>query len=141
MYLRSSLSGQGLVAVATLRAANQGDYEVMKRALLPTYHISSETYRKKVFDQSFNTNNPYAWFRMYKQPYGQWIESTEKTAFDAVLLELVLRKLPHWLEAQMRNLNPATYEELNKAVVRHMANQRREGKEKREERPGQASPS
>ena len=27
----------------------------------------------------------------------------------------------------MRNLNPATYEELNEAVVRHMANQRREG--------------
>ena len=51
VYLRSSLSGQCLVAVATLRAADQGDYEVVKRALLATYHISSETYRKKVFDQ------------------------------------------------------------------------------------------
>ena len=68
---KSSLSGQGLLAVATLRAADQGDYEVVKRASLATYHISSETYRKKVFDQSFDTNNPDAWFRMYKQSYGQ----------------------------------------------------------------------
>ena len=57
---------------------------------------------------------------MYKQSYGQWIESTEKTAFDAVLLELVLRKLPRWLEVQMRNLNPATYEELMKKMVAYL---------------------
>ena len=64
---------------------------------------------------------------MHKQSYGQWIESTEKMAFDTVLLELVLRKLPHWLEVQVRTLNPATYKELNEAVMRHMANQQREG--------------
>ena len=43
VYLRSALSGQGLVAMASLVASEQIDCEVVKRTLLRTYHISSET--------------------------------------------------------------------------------------------------
>ena len=49
VYLRSALSGQGLVAVASLAASEQIDYEVVKTTLLRIHHISSETYRKRIF--------------------------------------------------------------------------------------------
>ena len=66
VYLRNSLLGQGLSAVASLPAADQGDYSMVKPTLLSTYHISMDTYRKKVFDQPFDTNNPDTWFRIYQ---------------------------------------------------------------------------
>ena len=50
IYLRNALSGQGLVAVASMAASEQIDYEVVKTTLLRTYHISSETYRKRIFE-------------------------------------------------------------------------------------------
>ena len=127
VYLRSSLSGQGLSAVASLPAADQADYSMVKQTLLSTYHISTDTYRKKAFDQPFDTNNPDTWFRIYQQSFTQWIDSTGKTTFDAILYELALRRLPRWLELQMRNLQPATFNDLNEAVSRYLGNQRREG--------------
>ena len=39
-------------------------------------------------------------------------------------MELVLAKLPPWLEAQMRNLNCQSYTELTESIVRHLGNQR-----------------
>ena len=85
VYLRSSLSGHGLSAVASLPAADQADYSMVKQTLLSTYHISMDTYRKKAFDQHFDTNNPDTWFRIYQQSFTQWIDSTGKTTFDVVL--------------------------------------------------------
>ena len=43
VYLKSSLSGQGLSAVASLPAADQADYSMVKQTLLSTYHISTDT--------------------------------------------------------------------------------------------------
>ena len=39
-------------------------------------------------------------------------------------MDLVLAKLPPWLEAQMRNLNCQSYTELTESIVRHLGNQR-----------------
>ena len=100
---KKSLSGQGLSTVATLPAADQADYSMVKKTLLSIYHISTDTYKKKAFDQPFDTNNPDTWFHIYHQSFTQWIDSTGKSTFDAVLYELALRRLPHWLELQMRN--------------------------------------
>ena len=69
VYLRSSLSGQGLSAVASLPAADQAYYSMVKQTLHSTYHISMDTYRKKAFDQPFDTNNPDTWFRIYQQSF------------------------------------------------------------------------
>ena len=55
------------------------------------------------------------------------MDSTGKTTFDAVLYELALRRLPRWLELQMRNSQPATFNNLKEAVARYLGNQRREG--------------
>ena len=74
---------------------------------------------------------PDEWFRTYKQALTQWVETTNKPIFDLVLQELAIQKLPCWLQTQMRNLNPSTYEELNEAVVWYL------GKERKEERPDQ----
>ena len=54
IYLRSSLAGQGMTAVSMLGVEDQGRYEVVKQTLLSTYHISAETYQKKVFEQQFD---------------------------------------------------------------------------------------
>ncbi len=40
------------------------------------------------------------------------------------MMELVLAKLPPWLEAQLRNLNCQSYTELTESIVRHLGNQR-----------------
>ena len=42
-----------------------------------------------------------------------------------MLMEVTLRRLPKWLETQMRNLNPRSFKELSEAAVRHLANQPR----------------
>ena len=39
-------------------------------------------------------------------------------------MELVLAKLPPWLEAKMSNLNCQSYTELTESIVRHLGNQR-----------------
>ena len=74
VYLRSSLSGQGLSAMATLPAAVQADYSMVKQTLLSTYHISTDTYRKNAFDQPFDTNNPDTWFHIYRRSHGGLIQ-------------------------------------------------------------------
>ena len=127
VYLRSALSGQGLVAVASLAASEQIDYEVVRTTLLRTYHISSETYRKRIFETYFNSSNTEAWFRSFKQDFKQWIETSNRDPLETVLHELALQKLPPWLQKQMRNLNPSTLEELSEAVARYQGNSRKEG--------------
>ena len=46
VYLRSSLSGAGLSAIAMLDATVQANYEVVKKGLLTTYQVTSETLQK-----------------------------------------------------------------------------------------------
>ena len=124
IHLRSSLSGAGLLAVSGLPADQQTDYQTVKRVLLSVYQISTETHRKKVFDQTFNTSNPDQWLREYRQNFHQWLDSTKRPTREVVLMELVLAKLPGWLETQMRNQNYQNYEELTKAIIRHLGNQK-----------------
>ena len=131
LYLRSYLAGQGMTAVSMLGAEDQDRYKVVKQKPLSTYHISAETYQKKVFEEQFDVAKPDEWFRAYKQALTQWVETTNKLIFDLVLKQLAIQKLPRWLQTQMRNLNPNTYEELNEAVVQYLGNQRKE------ERPDQ----
>ena len=78
VYLRIALSGQGLVVVASLVASEQIEYEVVKRTLLRTYHISSETYRKRIFETHFASSNTEAWFRRFKQDFNQWIQTSNR---------------------------------------------------------------
>ena len=47
-------------------------------------------------------------------------------AFEAVLMELTIRKLPRWLETYMRNLNPENFEELSETIVRCLGSQKRD---------------
>ena len=63
LYLRISLSGAGMTAVSVFSAEQQENYEDVKQTLLSTYQMSTETYRTKVFEQSFDQNNADAWLR------------------------------------------------------------------------------
>ena len=51
-------------------------------------------------------------------------------------MEITLKRLPKWLETQIRNLNPRSYDEMAEAIVRHL-DQRPNGKD----RPRQETPS
>ena len=133
LYLRISLSGAGMTAVSALSAEQQENYEEVKQTLLSTYQVSTETYRRKVFEQSFDQNNADAWLRTYRQSYSQWLDSTDKTAFEAVLMELTIRKLSRWLETY---LNSDNFEELREAIVRYLGSQKRDDPStKRTDRP------
>ena len=113
-----------MLAVSALPANQQADYQTVKQALLSVCQISTETNRKKVFDQTFNPSNQDQWLREYRQNFHQWLPSTKRPTREVVLMELVLAKLPGWLETQMRNQNYQNYEELTEAIIRHLGNQK-----------------
>ena len=113
-----------MLAVSALPADQQADYQTVKRVLLSVYQISTESHRKKVFDQTFNPSNPDQWLREYRQNFHQWLNSTKRPTREVVLMELVLAKLPGWLETQMRNQNYQNYEELTEGIIRHLGNQK-----------------
>ena len=102
----------------------QTNYQTIKRVLLLVYQISSQTHRKKVFDQTFNPSNPDQWLREYSQNFHQWLDSTKRPTREVVLMELLLAKLPGWLKTQMRNQNYQNYEELTEAIIGYLGNQK-----------------
>ena len=61
IILRSSLSDAGLTAIASMPADQQQDYATVKSELLREYHISCETYRRRIFETPFSTSHPNAW--------------------------------------------------------------------------------
>ena len=60
IILRSSLSGAGLTAIASMPADQQQDYTTVRSELHRKYHISCETYRRRVFETPFSTSHPEA---------------------------------------------------------------------------------
>ena len=101
IHLRGSLSGAGLIAVSAHSAVQQTDFQIVKQTLLSVHPISTETRRKKVFEQAFNASKPDQWLRDFKQNFYQWLDSMERPTIETVLMELVLAKLPNWLENQI----------------------------------------
>ena len=77
IHLRGSRCGAGLLAVSALSAVQQADYQMVKSTLLAVYQVSTETHRKKVFEQSFNSNKPDQWLQDFKQIFYQWLDSTK----------------------------------------------------------------
>ena len=71
LFLRGSLSGAGLTAVAAMTAARQADYDAVKDELLREYHISMETFRKRVFDTPFDSAHPDGWLSHHRQNFQQ----------------------------------------------------------------------
>ena len=57
-----------MLAVSALPAV-QADYQMVKSTLLAVYQVSTETHRKKVFEQIFNSNKPDQWLRDFKQNF------------------------------------------------------------------------
>ena len=112
------------IGCTALPASQQADYAMVKRVLLATYRISTETHRRKVFERAFNTANPDEWLREYRQNFNQWLDSTGKPDREAMLVELVLAKLPSWLETPKRNLDCPNYEDLMETIIRHLGNQK-----------------
>ena len=72
----------------------------------------------------FNPSNPDQWLRVYYQNFHQWLDSTKRPTREVVLMELVLAKLPVWLETQMGNQNYQNYEELTEAIIGYLGNQK-----------------
>ena len=121
IHLRGSLSGAGLLAISALLAVQQANYQMVKSTFLVVYQVFTETHCKKVFEQSFNSNKPDQ-LRDFRRSFHQWLDSTKVLIRQVVMMELVLAKLPPWLEAQMRNLNCQSYTELTESIVRYPGN-------------------
>ena len=82
----------------------------------------------------FNPSNPDQWLREYRQNFHQWLDSTKRPTREVVLMELVLSKLPGWLETQMRNQNYQNYEELTEAIISIPGKPENKNREKHKER-------
>ena len=135
MFLRSALSGAGLTAVAAMPADQQLDYPTVKEVLRRQYHITVETFRRRTFEVPFDATSPDVWLAKHRQSFQQWLASSHNDPETTMLIEVTLKWLPRWLEVKMRNLNPQTFEELAKAVARHLANQSIPRKEAEVPRP------
>ena len=123
------MSGAYLTAAATIKAARQADYNAVKGKLLREYHISRETFRKRVFDTPFDSAHPDGRLLQHQQSFQQWIASSPLGAEVTILMEIMLKRFSKWLEAQIRNLNPRSYDEMAEPIVRHLDNQRSNGEE------------
>ena len=82
------------MAESALPAVQQADYQMVKSTLFAVNQVSTETHRKKVFEQSFNSNKPDQWLRDFKQIFYQWLDSMKVPIREVVIMELVLAKLP-----------------------------------------------
>ena len=112
------------MAVSSLSAVQQADFQIVKQTLLSVYQIYTKTRRKKVFEQTFNASKPDQWLRDFKQNFHHWLDSTEWPTRETLLMELVLEKFPNWLENQIRNLNCQSYERLYEAIIHYIGNQK-----------------
>ena len=124
LYLRGSLAGAGLMAISSLSAAQQDSYRTVKATLLAAYQVSTETRRRRVFEDRFNLSNPDMWLRDFHQNFCHWLDTSRTLDQEMVVMELAIAKLPNWLEPQIRNLNCQSFEELSEAIVRHLGNSR-----------------
>ena len=106
LFLRGSLSGAGHTAVATMTAARQADYNAVKDELLREYHISTETFRKQIFDIPFDSAHPDGWLSHHRQNFQQWIASSPLGVEAIVLMEITLKRLPKWFEAPNQEPQP-----------------------------------
>ena len=61
-------------------------------------------------------------FEGIQPKFYHWLDSSARTDWELVLMELALAKLPNYLESQMRNLNFQTYDDLTKSIVHHIGN-------------------
>ena len=116
MFLLSALSGAGLTADQQL------DYPAIKEVFRRQYHITVETFRRRMLEGPFDATSPDVWLAKHRQSFQQWLASSHNNPETTMLIEVTLKRLPRWLEVKMRNLNPQTFEELAKAVVYHLAN-------------------
>ena len=124
LYLRGSLAGAGLMAISSLSAAQQDSYRTVKATLLAAYQVSTETRRRRVFEDRFNLSNPDMWLRDFHQNFCRWLDTSRTLDREMVVMELAIAKLPNWLEPQIRNLNCQSFKELSEAIVRHLGNSR-----------------
>ena len=92
--LESSLSGAGLSAIAMLDATDQANYEVVKKVLLVTYQVTSETYRKLVFGQTLDIAKPDELLRKHRQNFRQWLRTSDKAPEELMVMEQTIKKLP-----------------------------------------------
>ena len=75
-FLQSSLSGAGLTAVAAMAADQQEDYNAVRAELLREYHITTETFRRMIFDTHFDSTNPDTWLSKHQQHFQQWLSTS-----------------------------------------------------------------
>ena len=54
-HLRNVLSGKGMLAFSKMSAADQKEYNTVKKMLLVEYQVKIETYCKRVFNQPFDS--------------------------------------------------------------------------------------
>ena len=113
LYLRGSLSGAGLMAISSLSAAQQDDYQTVKANLLAAYQVSAETRWRRVFENHFNSAYPDLWLRDFNQNFSRWLDTSGIPDGEMEVMELVIAKAPNWLEPQIRNLNCQSFEELS----------------------------
>ena len=112
IIVRSSLT-----AAATMTATRQDDYNAFKDKLLRECHISKVTFRKRVFDTPFDSAHLDGRLSHHQQSFQQWIPSSPLGEEVTVLTDIMLKHFPKLLEAQIRNLNPRSCDEMAEPIV------------------------
>ena len=64
------------MAISSLSAAQQDDYQTVKATLLAAYQVSAETRQRRVFKNHFNSANPDLWLKDFNQNFSQWLDTS-----------------------------------------------------------------
>ena len=68
---------------------------IHSNTLFSIHLVSMETFRKRVFNTSFDSAYPDGWLSHHRQNFQQWIASSPLGVKATVLVEIMLKRLPN----------------------------------------------
>ena len=109
VQLAGVLSGKGLKATRDLTAEQLEDFDTVKARVLKSYHVHCEAYRNKFFSATFDGDFDKG--LELKQTFSDWVETSKLLMTELVPMELLLQKLPGWLQNRVRTSEPTSFED------------------------------
>ena len=101
-------SGKGLKATRNLTAEQLEDFDTVKARVLKSYHVHCEAYRNTFFSATFDGDFDKG--LELKQTFSDWVETSKLPMTELVPMELLLQKLPGWLQNRVRTSEPTSFE-------------------------------
>jgi len=113
--LAGLLTGKAMAAYTALRAAEAGDYTVVKKAILHRYDVNEETHRLRFRKDKKKREESYReWICRITDHFDKWTKDAGMELRELIIMEQVLLETPEDLAVWLRERSPKSLEELGK---------------------------